>query len=62
MFEMSIDVYDEDISLIQSPMASSTDLQEHISFMLADNRRKAEVNIRDLTVEERKLMESAKDK
>ena len=59
---MSIDVYDEDISLIQSPMASSSDLQEHLSFMLADNRRKAEVNIRDSTDGERKLMEAANDK
>ena len=62
MFEMSIDVYDEDISLIQSPMASSSDLHEHLSVMSAYSRRTTEVNIRDLTDEERKLMDAANDK
>ena len=59
---MSVDVYDADINFIQSPLVTSNDLQEHLSFMLADNRRKAEVNSRDLNPEERKLMEEAKDK
>ena len=39
MFEMSVDIYDDDINFIQSPLVTSNDLQEHLSFMLADNRR-----------------------
>ena len=62
MFEISVDVYDDDINFIQSPLVTSNNLQEHLSFMLADNRRKTEVNIRDMNPEERKLMEEAKDK
>ena len=62
MFEMSVDVYEDDINFINSPMPTNTDLQEHLAFMLADNRRKTEVSIRNLNVEERKLMEAAKDK
>ena len=62
MFEMSVDVYGNDINLIQSPLVTPNDLQEHLSFMLADNRRKTEVSIRDLNPEERTLMEEAKDK
>merc|ERR1711993_218462 len=62
MFEMSVDVYDDDIKFINSPMPTSQDLQDHLAFMFADNRRKTEVSIRNLNVEERKLMEAAKDK
>ena len=62
MFEMSIDVNEEGINLIKSPMASPHDLQEHMSFMLADHKRKTEVSIRNITAEERKLMEAAQDK
>ena len=62
MFEMSVDVYEEDINFINSPMPTNSDLQEHLAFMLADNKRKTEVSIRSLNVEERKLMEAAKDK
>ena len=62
MFEMSVDVYDHDLELFQSPTVSSSDLQEHLSYMIGDGRRKAEVNIRHLNAEERKLMEEAKDK
>ena len=62
MFEMSVDVYDDDINFINSPMPTSQDLQDHLAFMLADNRRKTEVSIRNLNAEERKLMEAAKDK
>merc|ERR1711884_663013 len=62
MFEMSVDVYDEDINLINSPMPTPQDLQDHLAFMLADNRRKTEVSIRNLNAEERKLIEVAKDK
>ena len=62
MFEMPVDVYEEDINFINSPMPTSQDLQEHLAFMLADNKRKTEVSIRNLNAEERKLMEAAKDK
>ena len=40
MFEMSVDVYEEDINFINSPMPTSQDLQEHLAFMFADNKRK----------------------
>ena len=40
MFEMSVDVYEEDINFINSPMPTSQDLQEHLAFMLADHKRK----------------------
>ena len=59
---MSVGVCDDDINLIQSPLVTPNDLQERLSFMIADNRRKTEVNIRDLNPEERKLTEEAKDK
>ena len=62
MFEMSVDVYEEDINFINSPMPTSQVLQDHLAFMFADNKRKAEVSIRNLNAEERKLMEVAKDK
>ena len=62
MFEMSIDVNEEDTNLTRSPMATPHNLQGHLSFMLADHRRKTEVSIRNLTAEERKLMEAATDK
>merc|ERR1711923_178065 len=55
-------VYDDDINFISSPMRTSQDLQDHLAFMLADNRRKTEVSIRNLNAEERKLMEAATDK
>ena len=62
MFEMSVDVYEDDINFINSPMPTSQELQDHLAFMLADGKRKTEVSIRDLNTEERKLMEAAKDK
>ena len=62
MFEMSVDVHFDDLTVLKSPTASSTDLQEHLSFMIANARRKTEVNIRNLSADERKLMEEAKDK
>merc|ERR1711923_578599 len=55
-------VYDDDINFISSPMPTNSDLQDHLAFMLADNRRKTEVSIRNLNAEEIKLMEAAKDK
>ena len=62
MFEMSVDVHDEDLKVLNSPTASSTDLQEHVSFMVANARGKTDANIRNLSAEERKLMEEATDK
>ena len=62
MFETSIDVYEEDLALFRSTAATSADLQEHLSYMISDARRKAEVSLRNLTADERKLMEEAKDK
>ena len=40
MFEMSVDVYEEDINRINSPMPTSQELQDHLAFMLADGKRK----------------------
>ena len=40
MFEMSVDVHDDDLTVLKSPTASSTDLQEHLSFMIANARGK----------------------
>ena len=57
MFEMSVDVHDDDLTVLKSPTASSTDLQEHLSFMVANTRGQTEVNIRNLPADERKLME-----
>ena len=62
MFEMSVDLYDDDVAVFQSPTATPSDLQEHLSYMISDGRRKTEVNIRQLNSEERRLMEEAKDK
>ena len=62
MFETSIDVYDEDLELFKSTTATMADLQEHMTYMISDARRKTEVSLRNLTAEERKLMEQAKDK
>ena len=62
MFETSIDVYDEDLELFRSTTATMADLQEQLAYMISDARRKTEVSLRNLTAEERKLMEQAKDK
>ena len=61
MFEMSVDLYDDDLTLFQSP-ATKDEFQEHLAYMISDARRKTEVNIRSLTADERKLMEEATDK
>ncbi len=60
MFETSVDIYDDDIEFFKS--ASSTDSTDHLAYILSDSRRKAEVSLRNLTKEERTLMEEAKDK
>ena len=62
MFETSVDVYDSDLELFKSATVSQHDLQEHLSYMISDAKRKTEVSLRNLTTEERKLMEEAKDK
>ena len=62
MFEMSVDLYDEDILFFQSPATTASDLEQHLSYMIGDGRRKTEVNIRHLNAEERRQMEEAKDK
>ena len=62
MFELSVDVYEDDINLIQSPSTTDNDIRNHLAFIISDARRKTEVSLRDLTAAERKLMEAAKDK
>ena len=51
MFETSVDVYDEDVDLFKSPSTSAGELQEHLSYMLSDVKRTAEVSIRNLNAE-----------
>ena len=58
---MSVDLYDGDLSLFNSQAASPHELQEHISYLISDARRKTDVITRDLKVEETKMMEEAKD-
>ena len=62
MFETTVDVYDKDIDFFHSVSASPEDLSDHLSYMLSGSRRKTEVSLRNLTKEERMLMEEAKDK
>ena len=57
-----MDVYAEDLELFKSASSSPADLEEHLSYMISDARRKAEVSLRSLTADERKLMEEAQDK
>ena len=62
MFEMSVDVHKEVMRLLSLHIASTNDLQEHFSFLIADRRGKTGVSLRNLNAEERKLMEEATDK
>ena len=62
MFETSMDVYAEDLELFKSASSSPADLEEHLSDMTSDARRKTTVSLRNLTADERKLMEEANDK
>ena len=62
MLETQVDVYEEDLDFFSSPTTSAGDVSEHLSYMLSEARRKTEVSLRNLTSEERKLMEAAKDK
>ena len=60
MFETSVDVYDQDLEIFKSNTATQEDVQEHLSYMLSDAKRKAEVSLKNLTTEERTLFEEAK--
>ena len=62
MFEADVDVYEEDLALFASPMTSAEHVSEHFGFMLSEARRRTEVSLRNLTAQERQLMEEAKDK
>ena len=62
MFEMSMGVYDDDINFIKSPLATSNDLQEHLSFMISDRARTVEVSLRNCNADARRQFEEAKDK
>ena len=59
-FETSVDVYDHDLELFKSNTATQGDVQEHLSYMLSDAKRKAEVSLKNLTTEERTLSDEAK--
>ena len=60
MFETSVDVYDNDLELFKSTTTTQGDVQEHLSYMLSDATRKADVSLQNLTTEERTLFEEAK--
>ena len=62
MFETTVDVYDEDIAFLKATSTSPEEVREHMSFMFSDAKRKAEVSLRNLTADERRLLEEAKDK
>ena len=62
MVEMSVDVNEDDMELFQSPSTTPNELQEHLAFMTANAKGRTEVNIRNLTTEERQQFEAAKDK
>ena len=40
MFEMSVDVTEEDLNIFKQPLSTPHDLQEHLSFMLADGKER----------------------
>ena len=60
--DMSVDVNEDDMKLFQSPSTTPNELQEHLAFMPANAKGRTEVNIRNLTTEERQQFEAAKDK
>ena len=62
MFQMEIDVNDEDLEVTKHPMATSNDLQEHITFMISQKRRNVEVSLRNCNADERRHFEEANDK
>ena len=51
MFEMSVDLHDDDIAYLKSPSTSQPEIQEHLSFMIGNGRRKVEVDIRQCIAE-----------
>ena len=62
MFETTVDVYEDDIGFLKSASTSPGDVVNHLSYMLSESRRKTEVSLKNLTADERRLMEEAKDK
>ena len=62
MFQMEIDVNDEDLDVIKNPMATPNDLQEHLAFMISQKRRNVEVSLRNCNADERKQFEATEDK
>ena len=62
MFETAVDVYEDDFELFKAPTTPSEDMRDHLAYMFSDARRKTEVSRRNLTSEERTMMEEAKDK
>ena len=62
MFEMSVDLEEEDIAYLKAESTSQSDIEQHLSFMIGNGRRKVEVDIRQCNAEERKQFEQAKDK
>ena len=59
---MSVDLEEEDIAYLNAESTSQSDIEEHLSFMIGNGRRKVEVDIRQCNAEERKQFEQAKDK
>ena len=62
MFETTVDIYDDDIAFLRKATTSPEEVKEHLSLMLSEAKRKTEVSLRNLTADERRLMEEAKDK
>ena len=62
MFEMSMDVYDDDLNFTKSPLVTSNDLQADLSFVISTRARQVEVSVRNCTADEKRQFEEAKDK
>ena len=43
-------------------LPETPEMNDHLSFMLSEAKRKTEVSLRNLTADERRLMQEAKDK
>ena len=50
MFQMEIDVHDDDLEVINNPIATSNDFREHLAFMISQERRNIEVSLRNCQV------------
>ena len=59
MFQMEIDVHDEDLEVIKDPMATSKDVQDPLAFMISQKRKHVEVSLRNCNAEERRPFEEA---